>query len=770
MGTAAKTNLCSTIIDRNSSNDPSMYRDILENISDAFALIDKRWRFTYVNQAAVQLIAQPRDQILGRVSWDLFLQTKESRLYTELHRAMEKAIPVHFETLHFPSTVWYECDAYPSSEGLSVFFREITKHKQVEGQLQERLEEIEKLMEFLPLGVIFAHDPQCQYFTGNRAAYELLRLPAPAHGTNPIPLDEIPSPQVYQNGHETSLQKLLLQHTIAPGVEAKELELKLVFDEDEEAAITVYGYISPLFNQQGQARGCVAAFMEITQYNQALDALSESQRRLSAVIEASGASYYEFATDLSQGVIDQRFAETLGYSWEEIPPMSELWHWWETRLHPEDHEQTLQAYQDFIEGVISSFHQKYRMQHKDGSWRWWRAINTTVERSAQGQATTIAGLVFDITEQRQTEEALRKSEGRFRAMAETIPHIIFTSSPDGARDYTNSRFYEYTRLAPESAKNFGWLNALHPKDREPIKTRWLQAMKSGEPFEAQYRLRTAKGGYHWFQGRARPIRNKTGQITKWFGACSDIDDLIRAQESLRESDRAKDEFLAMLGHELRNPLVPIGNAVELMRLHPDKRAIQNKSLDLIDRQVKHLTHLVNDLLNAARIVTGKITLSLEPVNLKEVIMQAIETIQPAIESASHQLTLSLPTRALKVEGDSVRLMQIVANLLDNAIKYTPPGGHIHLQVKRQQGNALIRVQDNGLGFPPEKLATIFDVFAQIDPSADRSQGGLGLGLALVRRIAEAHGGKALASSKGRGQGSEFTITLPLISKTTSRTI
>jgi signal transduction histidine kinase len=311
------------------------------------------------------------------------------------------------------------------------------------------------------------------------------------------------------------------------------------------------------------------------------------------------------------------------------------------------------------------------------------------------------------------------------------------------------------------------MDILHPDDVEQTKAHWTRSIESGEPVEVQHRLRTAGGDYRWFQNRARPIRDEMGRITKWFGTCSDIHDLVCAQESLREISCAKDEFLAMLSHELRSPLVPICNAVELMRLHPDKLAIQSKGVDIIDRQAKHLTCLVNGLLNATRIITGKIIINIELVDLKEVLLRAIETIQPIV---SHELTFLFPSQQLKVQGDPARLIQIFASLLDNAIKYTPPGGHICLQVEQQQNNVIIRVRDDGLGIPPEKLSSIFDLFVQINPSLDRSQGGLGLGLALVRRLTEIHGGKATAFSEGQGKGSEFTINLPLMLRTTPQTI
>lgn len=744
--------------------------NILDSITDAFALIDQQWRLTYVNPAAAQLMDKPLDEILGQVCWSLFPETKETNFYTQLHRAMEENVPVHFEALYSPSAHWYECDAYPSADGLSVFFRNITERKQMERQLRERAEEIEKLMEVLPLGIVFAHDPECQRITGNPTAHKLLQLPPQVNLSKTAPPNERPlNYKVCRNGHEIPPQELPLQYAATHGVEVRDSEFDLVFNDG--SANSIYGYASPLFDEQGQVRGCIGAFMDITERKRAEEALSESQRRLSAVIQASNASYYEFATDFSWGTIDRRFAAMLGYSLDEIPPVPERWDWWEQRLHPEDHERTLQAYHDFVQDLIPVLRQEYRLRHKDGSWLWWRVVSTTVKRNSQGYATAIAGLIFDITEQRQAEEALRESEERFRVMAETVPDIIFTSRPDGSREYTNPRFYEHTRLTPEAAEGSGWMAALHPDDLEQVKTRWRHSVETGELFEAQYRLRDGNGRYRWFQGRARPIRNETGQITKWFGACSDIHDLVHIQEALKETDRCKNEFLAMLGHELRNPLAPICNAVELMRMHLHHPAIQNKSIDIIDRQAKHLTRLVDDLLNVARIVTGKINLKTQPVELKEVVMQAVETAQPAIESARHELTLSLPAQPLKAEADPVRLVQIVANLLNNAVNYTPSGGHIQLRVAQsQEGEAIIQVRDNGVGISPEKLPYIFDIFTQADRSFDQAQSGLGLGLTLVHRLTEMHGGKAFAFSEGPGRGSEFTIHLPLILESASQEI
>lgn len=239
-------------------------------------------------------------------------------------------------------------------------------------------------------------------------------------------------------------------------------------------------------------------------------------------------------------------------------------------------------------------------------------------------------------------------------------------------------------------------------------------------------------------------------------------------EALREADRRKDEFLAMLAHELRNPLAPISNAVQLLRLVPSKDSILENSRDMIARQVTHLVRLVDDLLDVSRVSSGKIQLQKMALDLAAVVRQAVETSRPLIKSRRHHLTLALPPDPVRVEGDFVRLAQVVANLLNNAAKYTDEGGQIGLTVEKTvgrnetPGEALIRIRDNGRGIDPPALSSLFDLFYQVDRNLDRSDGGLGIGLALVKSLAEMHGGKVEARSEGRGKGSEFTVHLPLL--------
>ncbi len=244
---------------------------------------------------------------------------------------------------------------------------------------------------------------------------------------------------------------------------------------------------------------------------------------------------------------------------------------------------------------------------------------------------------------------------------------------------------------------------------------------------------------------------------------TEVTERKRAEEALREAARRKDEFLAMLGHELRNPLAPIRNALGVVRLHGlGAEESVRQAWEMIERQVDHLVRLVDDLLDVSRITSGKINLVKRPVDVATVVERAVESSRPLIEQRRHALTVSVPDEPLRVEADLTRLAQVVWNLLNNAAKYTPEGGHIGLTVERQAGEVVLRVRDDGMGIPPDVLPKVFDLFTQAERTLDRAEGGLGIGLTLVRRLTEMHGGTVAVHSDGPGRGSEFAVRLPLL--------
>jgi CheY-like chemotaxis protein/two-component sensor histidine kinase len=237
------------------------------------------------------------------------------------------------------------------------------------------------------------------------------------------------------------------------------------------------------------------------------------------------------------------------------------------------------------------------------------------------------------------------------------------------------------------------------------------------------------------------------------------DELRRLNAELSEADRRKDEFLATLAHELRNPLAPITHALEVLRLKDPVDADTRWSRDIIERQIRHLTRLVDDLLDLARISRGKVQLRRERIDLAAVLHGALEAARPLIDAQRHTVTLVLPDEPLPVDADAIRLTQVVLNLLNNAVKYTPPGGQITLAAERGAGELLIKVRDSGIGIAREHLSGVFEMFSQVAPALERSQGGLGIGLALARGLVELHGGMISAHSEGPGRGSEFVVHL-----------
>jgi PAS domain S-box-containing protein len=382
-------------------------------------------------------------------------------------------------------------------------------------------------------------------------------------------------------------------------------------------------------------------------------------------------------------------------------------------------------------------------------------------RDAAGKVTGIFVEGSDVTEAVQAMSALRESEQRLLQLANTIQHLAWMATPDGVPVWFNDRWYEYTGTDYARMRTEGWANLVHPDDLPAELERWERSMRTGQPYEGEMRLRGADGRYRLFHGTAAPVRDAAGNIVQWFGTNTDITDMRAAQDGLHEASRRKDEFLAMLAHELRNPLAPISTAAHLLQAGSHDEARARRASEVIGRQVGHLVALVDDLLDVSRVTRGLVELQPEPVDIAQVAADAIEQVRPLVEARGHRLEVALPALAPPLVADRTRLTQVVANLLHNAAKYTPPGGRIALRVAAAGEQLRLEVEDNGTGIDAHLLPEVFTLFAQATRTPDRAQGGLGIGLALVRGLVELHGGTVEAHSDGPGLGARFTVTLPL---------
>jgi PAS domain S-box-containing protein len=364
---------------------------------------------------------------------------------------------------------------------------------------------------------------------------------------------------------------------------------------------------------------------------------------------------------------------------------------------------------------------------------------------------------------REVQSALGESEARFRQLAEAMGDVFWIVGTAEARFLYVSPAYvrhwqrDERRLLADAGS---WFEAMHADDRARMHERFLRLAES-DGYEEEYRILGATGEERWIAERAFPIRDALGRHFRFAGISQDVTLRKRAELLLIEADRRKDEFLAMLSHELRSPLAPIKSAVDILSLQRADADTGARATGIIRRQVDHLARLVDDLLDVARINRGKISLDIAPVELRAVLTSAIETVRPMLESRRHEMALALPAEPLYVNGDAVRLSQVFGNLLNNAAKFTEPGGRIRIEAERRGSRVEVHVSDNGAGIAPEVRSQVFDLFTQAGRALDRSQGGLGIGLSLVKSIVALHGGEVWAESAGLGAGSRFTVRLPL---------
>jgi hypothetical protein len=420
------------------------------------------------------------------------------------------------------------------------------------------------------------------------------------------------------------------------------------------------------------------------------------------------------------------------------------------------------------------FELEFPIRGADGSFRPFLTRVAPVRDDA-GTVVQWFGTNTDVTDQRRAAEALQASEQRLRQMADTMAQMIWVTRPDGYHEWYNRRWYEFTGVPEGSTDGEAWNGMFHPDDQPRAWARWRHSLETGDLYEIEYRLRHRSGEYRWVLGRAMPIRDDRGAIERWFGTCTDIhamrqliderEHILQSEQAARvESERAgriKDEFLATLSHEIRTPLNAILGWASMLRSGQFGAIDRAQGLEAIERNARVQVQMIDDLLDMSRIVSGKLRLDVQRIDLAEVMRAACETVAPAAAAKDIRVQLVLDSRAGPVSGDPARLQQVFWNLLSNAIKFTPKGGRVQVLLERVDSHLEASVIDTGEGIDPAFLPHVFDRFRQADASTTRTHGGLGLGLAIVKQVVELHGGAIRANSPGRGHGATFVVSLPL---------
>jgi two-component system, chemotaxis family, CheB/CheR fusion protein len=404
------------------------------------------------------------------------------------------------------------------------------------------------------------------------------------------------------------------------------------------------------------------------------------------------------------------------------------------------------------------------VERPDGS-RWFALAHANPFLDEQGQLAGAVNVLVDITDRRREELA----RARLSAIVESSDDAIVSKDLNGFIQSWNvgaQRLFGYT--AEQAVGRH--ISFLIPAERADEEDQILARLRAGERVYHFDTVRVRSDGQPVHVSLTiSPVRDEAGRIVGASKIARDITDRKVAEErtyrlltQLKEADQRKDEFLATLAHELRNPLAPLRNMLEIMKRGDGNGNLLEQVRSTLERQLGQMVRLVDDLLDMSRISQGKLELRKERVELASVIHQAVEVCRPLAECARHELNVSLPPEPVHLHADPVRMAQVFGNLLNNACKYTEPGGRIWLTAEQQGSAMVVKVKDTGVGIPPDKLGSVFEMFTQIDRSLERSQGGLGIGLSLVKRLVEMHGGLVEACSEGPGRGSEFVVRLPIL--------
>ncbi len=405
--------------------------------------------------------------------------------------------------------------------------------------------------------------------------------------------------------------------------------------------------------------------------------------------------------------------------------------------------------------------------HKAGKFVAAMAVHSMTPRKWRPDEVelvlSVANRCWESLQRSRVARSLGESENRFRALVNATSDVIYQMNPD----WTEMRHLEGRDFIPDTSDpSRTWLEKyILPEDHALVTETIARAIRERRIFQLEHRVRRVDGSVGWTLSRAVPIVDQRGEVLEWFGAASDVtgrkeaEQTLRASEAaLKEADRRKDEFLAMLAHELRNPLAPISNSLHALNLGRDEDT-RRRAREIMERQVRQLVRLVDDLLDVSRITRGKVALQKTLVSLAEVVDAAVETVRPLLEQRGLSVAVDIPG-SIWLEADKARLAQVFANILNNAIKFSRPQGRIEISTHHEPGRVTVAVRDDGIGIPPAQLGSIFEMFSQVDSSVGRAQGGLGIGLTIVKSMVEMHGGEVEARSDGPGKGATFKIRLP----------
>ena len=642
---------------------------------------------------------------------------------------------------------------------------DITARKEVQQELQQTLQTLRTLIQASPLPIVVI-EPDMTVKLWNAAAEQLF-------GWSEAELLGQLLPIVPKEKQEECRQ---LREAVTKGEVFFCVETYRRKRNGSNVVLSISA--APLYDDRGSVNGILLILQDITEREQAQTALQDSEERLRLALIAANQGLYDLNVQTGDAIVTPEYARMLGYEPEEFQETNAKWR---DRLHPDDVAEVYQVYEDYVAGRRDEYRVEFRQRTQSGDWKWILSLGKIVSWDNQGQPIRMLGTHTDISDRKQAEEALRQREQRLDLATSAAKLGVFEWNAEADHAvWENPLMYQIFGHTPEDgalSKDQFINHVIHPDDRESFERCLSESAKPNNLFHAVCRIRRRHDGeWRWIEFSGRFTLTSDGISLCLIGVLGDITDrkqaeaererLLAREQAAREqaeaANRIKDEFLAVLSHELRSPLNPILGWTKLLRSRKLDEQKTAHALETIERNASLQTQLIGDLLDVSCILQGKLSLNIAPVDLATTITAAMETVHLAAQAKSIQIHTAFNEAIGQVTGDGARLQQIIWNLLTNAVKFTPEGGRVEVRLERVGTQAQITVSDTGKGISPDFLPYVFDYFRQADGATTRKFGGLGLGLAIVRHLVELHGGMVTAQSLGEGQGATFTVRLPLI--------
>lgn len=732
---------------------------IVENMQDSFFVVDKNWVIKYVNRNHEQITRTKKSEHLGKKLWEAFpiSQDKTSKYRVELEKVMQKGTHAEFEEYYAPLKLWTEVHAKKTDEGgVAVFYRDITQRKIQEEAMASNEKRFRALADSMPQ-IVFVSNKFGKVVYFNKQWNEYTGLPN--YDLFFLNLDKFIHEDDYQmvlsswkkaikRGSKLSIECRLQNRE---GLYRWHLVRSVAIRDEKEEIENWFGTSTDIHDLR-------SAREEVKIHEEKFETIANNIPQMAWMSDGDGwVSWY-----------NQRWVDYTGYTSEDLKSLE-----WSQVHHPQHIERVVKGFQrHLISG--KPWEDIYPIKGKDGQYKWFLSRAIPI-RNTDGKIIRWFGTNTDIDEQVKIEEMLNESQLRFKQLANSLPHIIWTSQREGKIDFYNQRFYEYTGLFEKDEMLQSWQDLIHPDDYDIMVERWVYSLRTGNPYQIEYRLKDKIGHYRWFLGLALPIRDQKGTIVKWFGSFTDIEERKHLSDQLEKQKKeleialvTRDEFLSIASHELKTPLTSLKLHCQLYRkamavgnenyFSPEK--ISNLC-NQIDKQVGKLNRLVDDMLDISRIRTGKLTLRQQDFNLQELVVEVLHTLSdqfktsgcpiPSIECSNDPIK-----DPIKVNWDRVRIEQVLMNLLTNTIRYGN-GKAVSLKISKRDDSIHLAVTDNGIGIAPENIEKIFYRFEKIQNPKEVA--GLGLGLFITKQIVEAHGGKIWVESQ-LGVGSVFNLTIP----------